>query len=155
MVVTVLDVNERPEIVIGGHRNVSEVQKRPSRQNFPFMLTRKLFQNAKTNEFLDGPPIDFIDPDINQEHTFSIISSEPPSGMDIFGIGGCTGKVYVKGSAIGLSNTERLFIGVCFVEAGLLNVLLQNNYNLTISVSECLNLCNSSLFLNQSNIVTF
>jgi hypothetical protein len=54
-------------------------------------------QNAKINEFLHGLPISFIDPDVNQEHTFSIISSEPPSGMDIFGIGGCTGKLYVKG----------------------------------------------------------
>ena len=46
-----------------------------------------------------------------------MVSSEPPEGMEVFGIGGCSGKVYVA-------------------QEGVLDVLVQPSYNLTIKVKD-------------------
>ena len=82
MNIDVLDVNEKPTLVLGTppERNVSEA--------------------AIVNEFLPGAPARSTDPDLKDEHIYSIIASDPPEGMELFGIGGCSGKLYVAATGL-------------------------------------------------------
>lgn len=94
MNVNVQDVNEKPSIVLGTPptRNISEA--------------------AIVNEYLLGGAVQADDPDTSDEHVFSISTSYPLEGNDYFGIGGCSGRLYVA-------------------EEGL-DVLVQPQYNLTV-----------------------
>ena len=92
--IAVQDVNEKPTIILGTPpvRNVSEA--------------------AIVNDYLTGEPIRSDDPDAKDEHIYSIIASEPPEGMAYFGIGGCSGRIYVAAEG--------------------LDVIKQPQYNLTV-----------------------
>jgi len=94
MNVAVQDVNEKPMIILGTPpvRNVSEA--------------------AVVNDYLTGEPIRSEDPDAKDEHIYSIIASEPPEGLTYFGIGGCSGRIYVAAEG--------------------LDVVAQPQYNLTV-----------------------
>ena len=94
--IAVTNVNEPPFLVLGTTRNVS--------------------QNAAVNEYLHGPAVYAIDPDFDQEQSYSIVHSSPITGLDYFGIGGCSGRLYVK--ALGL------------------DVNIQQEFNLTIHTTE-------------------
>jgi len=96
--IAVQDINEKPKIVFGtpSVRNVSEA--------------------AIVNDYLTGEPIRSEDPDAKDEHIYSIIASEPPEGMTYFGIGGCSGRLYVAAEG--------------------LDVVVQPQYNLTIRTKD-------------------
>ena len=99
MNIYVVDVNEKPELDFGEppFRNVSEA--------------------AIVNSYLPGPPMKANDPDAGDEHIFGLVASDPPEGMNIFGIGGCSGRVYVA------DNTG-------------LDVVATPRYNLTVHVRD-------------------
>lgn len=96
LVVSVIDVNEAPTIVLGDPpvRNISEA--------------------ALVNDYVNGAPCKAEDEDTANEHIYSIVSAYPKDGMGYFGIGGCSGKVYLLSTG--------------------LSVLLQPQYTLTIRV---------------------
>ena len=54
------------------------------------------------------------DPDTADEHIFSILSADPPEGAALFGIGGCSGRLFVAAEGLdALAQPEyRLRIGV-------------------------------------------
>ena len=96
LVVSVNDVNEAPTILLGDPsvRNISEA--------------------ALVNDYVNGAPCKAEDQDTANEHIYSIVSASPKDGLDYFGIGGCSGKIYLLSTG--------------------LSVLLQPQYTLTIRV---------------------
>lgn len=103
MDVTVLWANRPPTLHVGRARNVTE--------------------DAAVNDFVSDLTVTATDPDTTQMLTFSILAASPSSGptlahrgLDIFGIGSCTGLIYIKA------------LGMEFLEV--------KSYKLTIQVSD-------------------
>ncbi len=117
--VEVTDVNEPPTLLVGPLRNVSEA--------------------AGVNDYVEGPPVKADDEDSGDEHIFSILKIDgqdyDESADPMFGIGGCSGRVYVKSEGLdALTKPEwSLLVRVMddagddpLYDTGLLNVTVLN-----------------------------